>query len=202
MHVFYAQKIQASCSSPHSFKVSQAAEMKEDTGILLYIKNKDWVAMEVWYQRPVTHSTPDYWQSSLQQSLGHTRRNVRHCEFSVVICWNCWLHYVLGEGLQSVDAVEDLACDHGECDASVFLHAQHATQKHHMVVIKSPDTDLAVIVLSLDKDLPNRSYFHTGVTNITRITDLAKVMAGVCVQNSYLLMSWLYKCLADEVFNT
>lgn len=58
------------------------------------------------------------------------------------------------EGLQTLSAVEDLTCDHEECDTRVFLHAEHQT-----VVIKSPDTDMAVIALSLQPNLPCRLYF-------------------------------------------
>lgn len=77
------------------------------------------------------------------------------------------------------DAYADLTCDHEECDTWVLLHAQHAAQDHHTVVIKSLNTDLAVIALSLEKDLPWRLYFHTGVANRTRITDVAKVTSAL-----------------------
>lgn len=55
------------------------------------------------------------------------------------------------QGLQTLSAVEDLTCDHEECDTRLFLHAAH---EHQTVVIKSPDTDVAVIALSLLPDLP------------------------------------------------
>ena len=54
-----------------------------------------------------------------------------------------------------------MACDHEESDTSVFLHAQHAAQEHQTVVIKSPDTDVAVIAVSLQRDLQCRLYFLT-----------------------------------------
>lgn len=60
------------------------------------------------------------------------------------------------DGLQTVNAVDD-----------------------HTVVIKSPDTDVAVIAVSLEKDLQCRLYFHTGVANRTRIIDLAKVTSAL-----------------------
>ncbi|XP_056105946.1 uncharacterized protein LOC130084505 [Rhinichthys klamathensis goyatoka] len=83
------------------------------------------------------------------------------------------------EGLQTLSAVDDLTCDHEECDTRVFLHAQHAAQEHQTVVIKSPDTDVAVIALSLQPDLPCRLYFFTGVGNKTRLIDLAKVSSAL-----------------------
>lgn len=83
------------------------------------------------------------------------------------------------QGLQTLSAVEDLTCDHEECDTRLFLHAQHAAHEHQTVVIKSPDTDVAVIALSLQPDLPCRLYFFTGVGNKTRIIDLAKVSSAL-----------------------
>lgn len=70
-------------------------------------------------------------------------------------------------------------CDHEEYDTRVFLHAQHAAQEHHIVLIKTPDTDVTVMALNLEKDLLYRLYFHTGVTNI-KITDFTKMTAAVC----------------------
>lgn len=61
----------------------------------------------------------------------------------------------------------------------MFLHAQHAAQEYQTVVIKSPDTDVAVIAVSLQTDSPCRSYFFTGVGNRTKITDLAKVSSAL-----------------------
>lgn len=57
----------------------------------------------------------------------------------------------------------------------MFLHAQ----EYQTVVIKSPDTDVAVIAVSLQTDLPCRLYFFTGVGNRTRIIDLAKVSSAL-----------------------
>ena len=91
----------------------------------------------------------------------------------------------VSDGSQTVIAVKDLECDHEECDTRVFLHAHHAAQEHETVIIKSPDTDVAVIALSLQRDLPCSLFFFTGVGNRTRIIDLVKVSTalgnGVCL---------------------
>ena len=44
------------------------------------------------------------------------------------------------ESVQSVRVVEDLL---------LFLHAQHAAREHKAVIIKSSDTDVAVIAVSV-----------------------------------------------------
>lgn len=83
------------------------------------------------------------------------------------------------DGSQTVSAVKDLECDHEECDTRVFLYGHHAAQEHETVIIKSPDTDVAVIALSLQRDFPCSLYFFTGAGNRTRIIDLAKVSTAL-----------------------
>ena len=82
------------------------------------------------------------------------------------------------EGVQSVCVVEDLQCDHEECDTRVFLHAQHAAREHKAVIIKSSDTDVAVIAVSVQTDLPCSLYVFTGTGNRTRIIDITKVSSA------------------------
>lgn len=67
------------------------------------------------------------------------------------------------QDIQTLSAVEELTCDHEECDTRLFLLAQHAANEHQTVVIKSPDTDVAVIALSLQPDLPCKLYFSQGL---------------------------------------
>ena len=83
------------------------------------------------------------------------------------------------EGVQSVCVVEDLQCDHEECDTRVFLHAQHAAREHKAVIIKSSDTDVAVIAVSVQTDLPCSLYVFTGTGNRTRIIDITKVSSAL-----------------------
>ncbi|XP_061915901.1 uncharacterized protein LOC133658193 [Entelurus aequoreus] len=101
-------------------------------------------------------------------------------DFSLYIAHGELCHCVtVKEGSQTVSAVHELTCDHEECDTRVFLHAQHAAQEHQTVVIKSPDTDVAVIAVSLQRALQCSLYFFTGVGNRTRIIDVAKVAAAL-----------------------
>ena len=88
------------------------------------------------------------------------------------------------EGVQSVRVVEDLL---------LFLHAQHAAREHKAVIIKSSDTDVAVIAVRLQTDLPCSLYVFTGIGNRTRIIDITKVSCSrnQCVfsldRNSHIL---------------
>ena len=45
-----------------------------------------------------------------------------------------------------------LECDHEEADSRMFIHAQYTAENENAgrVIITSPDTDVAVLVLLLD----------------------------------------------------
>lgn len=101
-------------------------------------------------------------------------------DFSLYISHGAICHCVTVErGIQTLSAVDGLTCDHEECDTRVFLHAQHAADTHKTVIIKSPDTDVAVIAFSLQADLTCKLYFYTGVGNKRRIIDVAKVSSAL-----------------------
>ena len=68
------------------------------------------------------------------------------------------LQYVLtstnGQTVSSM-AVPELECHQEEADARLFLHAQHAaSSRSAVVIIRSPDTDVAVIGCSLAAQIP------------------------------------------------
>ena len=59
--------------------------------------------------------------------------------------------------------VEDLFCTHEEADTQVLLHAKHATNTGApSVVIRSPDTDVAVFCCRVQNRLHTPLYFRTG----------------------------------------
>ena len=79
----------------------------------------------------------------------------------------------VNSGLINVRPVENLFCDHEESDTRMFLHALHASQTCNHVIIKSPDTDVAILGVCLSEHFTVN--FLTGVGNKTRILDLKKV---------------------------
>ncbi len=122
-------------------------------------------------------------------SLYITHRDQRHC-------------VTVMEGVQSVHAVEDLQCDHEKCDTRVFLHAQHAAREHTTVIIKSPDTDVAVIAVSLQTNLPCSLYVFTGTGNRTRIIDITKVSSalGISVCSALIGIHTFSGCDSTSAF--
>ena len=71
----------------------------------------------------------------------------------------------------AVDNVPELCSDHEEADTRMLLHAAHA--HHDTVVIKSPDTDVALLCLShCTKMTCQRLCFATGVRSKQRLLDI------------------------------
>ncbi|XP_033106462.1 uncharacterized protein LOC117108533 [Anneissia japonica] len=70
---------------------------------------------------------------------------------------------------------DDLKCDHEEADTRLLLHAKHASKYCKDVIIRSPDTDVSIIALSLMDKLASNLFFLTGTGRKSRIIDLQKV---------------------------
>lgn len=65
--------------------------------------------------------------------------------------------------------VPPLRSDHEEADTRLLLHAKHASQTHRRIVIRSPDTDVAVLCIAHFKDLQCQElWFRTGVKDRLR----------------------------------
>jgi hypothetical protein len=92
-----------------------------------------------------------------------------------------------------VEDVEELVSDHEEGDTRLLLHAKNASEtgNHSCVVIRSPDTDVAIICLRFSAAVPHL-YFQTGKRNLQRIisietmvqilgTDVCKSLIGLHV---------------------
>ena len=82
-------------------------------------------------------------------------------------------------------AVPELECHQEEADTCLFLHAQHAdSSRSAVVIIRSPDTDVAVIGCSLAAQIPAQVLLHTGTKERRRYISLSSVAArlgnGVC----------------------
>ena len=72
-----------------------------------------------------------------------------------------------------VEDVCELISDHEEADTRLLLHAKHAsdTNHHSCIVIRSPDTDVAIICLRFSGAITNL-YFQTGKGNLQRIISI------------------------------
>ena len=86
----------------------------------------------------------------------------------------CYHYYCNGDSV-TVEEVPELECDHEEADTRMFLHAQHAAASLDVVVIKSPDTDVFIIALACQANIPVTLIFNTGTANNWRRIDVGRV---------------------------
>lgn len=84
-----------------------------------------------------------------------------------------------GSSVSSVIAepVHALLCSHEEADTRLILHAAHAaTAGHRVVVIRSPDTDVAVLAVAHSWQIPEaRLLFLTGAKHRRRYVDVSVI---------------------------
>ena len=86
----------------------------------------------------------------------------------------CYHYYSNGDRV-NVEEVPELECDHEEADTRMFVHAQHAAASLDVVVIKSPDTDVFIIALACQANIPATLIFDTGTANNWRRIDVGRV---------------------------
>ena len=71
-------------------------------------------------------------------------------------------------------AVPQLQCRREEADTRLILHAaQAAASGHTNIVIKSPDTDVAVLACHFSFEIPARIFFRTGTKQRSRYIDIS-----------------------------
>ena len=72
--------------------------------------------------------------------------------------------------------VSQLSCSHEEADTRMLLHAAHAADHGApAVVIKSPDSDVATIAMSVSHQIDAQLIFRTGTQQRTRYLDLTGI---------------------------
>jgi hypothetical protein len=74
-----------------------------------------------------------------------------------------------------IEEYEELYSDHEEADTQLLLHAKHASRTHENVVIRSPDTDVFILLLGHRSAIPTSLYFDTGSGNERKILDIGKM---------------------------
>ena len=80
------------------------------------------------------------------------------------------------DGLVSREEVPQLKCSQEDADTRMLLHAAHAaSQGFASIVLRSPDTDVAVIAISLAGKVPAQLVFRTGTQHRVRFIDLTQL---------------------------
>ena len=74
------------------------------------------------------------------------------------------------------EQIHELHSDHEEADTRLLLHANHAsTSGYTHVSVKSPDTDVFVLLVTKGNHLTSQMYFVTGNNSKSRIIDITKI---------------------------
>ena len=74
--------------------------------------------------------------------------------------------------------VQELFCSHKEADSHMLLHASHASlHGSTTVLLKSHDTDVAIIAKGMSHNLSSRLIFQTGTKQRQLYIDLTDVGA-------------------------
>ena len=76
--------------------------------------------------------------------------------------------------------VAELESDHEEADTRLVLHAKHASDSgFSVVVVKSPDTDVFLLMLAMQQYFIADTFFMTGCQNKSRIIAVNEVVKSV-----------------------
>lgn len=67
--------------------------------------------------------------------------------------------------------VPEFHCDHEEADTRLLLHSKHASETHDRIIVKTADTDVFVLCISMQKTINKNIYMMTGVGNKFRLID-------------------------------
>ena len=71
--------------------------------------------------------------------------------------------------------VPQLECDHEEADTRLLLHYKAAADTHHRIIIKTPDTDVFVLCIAMQKTVGKELFMMTGTGNKFRLIDVSLV---------------------------
>lgn len=113
----------------------------------------------------------DHWStycSSLMKSLE---------SFYVTSTGKCYLLLPVPSQSDTIQRQEvaDLKSDHEEADTRLLLHSRHASDAHNHIIIKSPDTDVFILCVAMQKTIDKKLYLMTGNANKFRVIDIAVI---------------------------
>ena len=116
---------------------------------------------------------------------------------------NCHL-LTCSDGQTTAVTVDLLACDHSEADIRLSLHSQHASKTNSHVVIKSPDSDVALIALSQVGNFQATFYFETGVKQKAKRINLSSLstVIGTPVSEALLGLHTFTGCDSVSAFHS
>ena len=91
----------------------------------------------------------------------------------------CHRFYVDSGKRLNIHEIPELHCDHGEADTRLLLHTKHATPNYDGIVIRSPDTDVFILLIGLKSSLDAAVYMDTGTGNNRRIISIDQLSEDI-----------------------
>lgn len=88
---------------------------------------------------------------------------------------DCHKFLVDSHNTLKIESVQELYSNQEEADARLILHAQHASTTHNSVTIRSPDTDVFILMLAHRAEIRSSLFFDTGSGNNGRLIDIGEV---------------------------
>ncbi|CAB3990590.1 Hypothetical predicted protein [Paramuricea clavata] len=114
----------------------------------------------------------DHWRSYISSSLSHldciyvTRKE----KCLLITSGTTQTEHV------STREVPQLECDHEEADTILLLHYKAAALSHQRIIIKSPDTDVFVLCIAMQKTIGKELLMMTGTGNKFRLIDISSIL--------------------------
>lgn len=85
----------------------------------------------------------------------------------------CNLLVFVRDSFPDVRVIDDLRSDHEEADTRMLAHAKNAAQDYARIIIRSPDTDVAIMCIAFTNQFhPSSLYFATGVKTKRRVLSM------------------------------
>ena len=102
-------------------------------------------------------------------------RNTKNATYFVTHGANCHRFFVDSDNKQKIESVPELYSNHEEADTRLILHAHHASTMHNIVTIRSPDTDVFILMLAHKVEIRSSLFFVTGFGNKRRLIHVNEV---------------------------
>ena len=95
------------------------------------------------------------------------------------LCTDCFLLTCNDEGAVNKTLIPSLCCNQEEADTRIILHLEHMKnelrneiQENNSIVIRSPDTDVFLLLIHFCADNSQKNYFDTGYGNKRKVFPL------------------------------
>ena len=103
------------------------------------------------------------------------QRELRNLSLYFTHGQRCHRFYVDEGNETGIEEVLELDSDHEEADTHLLLHAKNASTAHHAVTVRSPDTDVFILMLGHKSMIDASLYFDTGSGNERSVLDIDKI---------------------------